>query len=257
MTQTCFENWKALVPDGTDAFFYEETDSTNTRAANAVLAGRDIPAWFVAAAQSQGRGRRGRNWISPKGNLFCSYLFFPRCDPEFFSFLPFSTALAVRDCFIELGLNERSVTCKWPNDVLVHEMKCSGILIEASGTGTTPKTVTIGIGLNLAHAPDASHFPATSVLREIGKAPALESAFTALAGSMHSRLQQWQDGHTASIKEEWSASAWGLGKTRLIRTTNEEFTATLLSLGDDGGLKVRLDDGTEKQIYAADVFGAP
>lgn len=257
MIQTVTENWKALVPSGADAFFYEETDSTNTRASATISSGRKHPAWFVAGAQNQGRGRRGRVWTSAKGNLFSSYLFFPDCDATLFSFLPFSASLAVRDCFVALGADQATVSCKWPNDVLINQKKCSGILIEAAGSGNKPKSVTIGIGLNLATAPDAPHFPATSVVGETGKTPTLKEAFAALASAVDFRLAQWRSGDVSSITQEWSSCAWGLGETRVVRTSNEEFTATLLTLGSDGGLKVRLDDGTEKQIYAADVFGAP
>src|SRR5581483_12247283 len=104
--------------------------STNTEARQRARAGERGPLWLTAAAQTEGRGRMARSWISPAGNLYASLLL---SDPSPFDRAPelaFVAALAVRDAVGATvpGLAKR-VTLKWPNDVLIGARKFSGILI--------------------------------------------------------------------------------------------------------------------------------
>lgn len=244
------------MPDGADAFFFSEIDTTNAEAARYAAGNAGSPTWFIAEKQTSGRGRRGRQWQSPVGNLYCSYLFSPRLKQTEYAGLPFAVALAVRDCCIELGVGEGNTRCKWPNDVLINDKKTSGILIEASGSGANAQQIIIGIGINLINKPESAQFPATSLYEETGKKHSIKFGFSKLAQCLHDRLTQWETEGVAGIAQDWRKIAWGMGQQRLIRTIDQEYTATLLALESDGGLKVRLDDGTEKSLYAADIFGA-
>jgi len=248
-------DWGLLAPHGTGVDFREVCESTNLLANAAGTNGLVRPTWFVAAEQKAGRGRRGRNWSSPVGNLYCSYIFRPLVKISELAKLPFLVSLAVRDTFVGLGCSPNNVLCKWPNDVLISEKKASGILIESNATpGLAADYVVVGIGLNLAHFPSDSLFPATSVALETGDTPKATSAFKILSHAIDNRIQSWIAKGSVDTINEWRVNAWGMGMRRLIRTNDESFHATLIGLHEDGGLSLRLDNGIEKQLYAGDVF---
>lgn len=150
------------------------------------------------------------------------------------------------------------VQCKWPNDVLIHERKCSGILIESSaGHNQMVDFVVIGVGLNLVNYPENSVFSATSLKKETGRVLAPSSAFKALSLCMHTRLENWDPRNVEPVIEEWRQASWGMGQRREIRTVDENFFATLEGLDEKGGLILTLDDGTKRKLYAGDVFEGP
>ena len=148
------------------------TGSTNAEARLRAQQGEVGPLWITAAAQTQGRGRHGRSWISPPGNLYASLLL---RDPSPFEYAPqfaFVAALALRDAVaLEAKALSPLLKFKWPNDLLLDGRKCAGLLIEGE---TTPAAepgkrfiVIIGIGVNCRNHPAAADgsidFPATDL----------------------------------------------------------------------------------------------
>ncbi len=243
------------MPNGVGAFFFEECDSTNARAAAFAKAGEQGPVWVIAGAQSAGRGRRGRAWTSETGNLYASLMFRPSIRAQDMAALPFIVALAVRDTFVALGAPEDQVQCKWPNDILIGGRKASGVLIESSARhGGLLDYVIIGIGMNLVHFPDDAAFGATSLRHATGLAVSVKDAVSVLAEKLYRRIDAWKVDDFKAVADEWTRYSWGLGQKRELRTHDETFTATLLGLSDDGALIARLDDGSEKRLYAGDVF---
>ncbi len=102
----------------------------------------------VAGRQTRGRGRHGRDWFSPEGNLYASILLRPGLPPARLSELGFVVALAAADA-ADAVLPGGRARLKWPNDVLVDGGKIAGILVEI----IEDNAAVIGIGLNIAHAP--------------------------------------------------------------------------------------------------------
>ena len=252
------QEWQALAPEGVSVCFYDECGSTNALAAERGSEGFDHPTWFVASKQTNGRGRRGRTWLSKNGNLFSSLLTHMDVDMGALATLPYVIALAVRDTFVDLGCSPEWVQCKWPNDVLINEKKASGILIESSaGDKGTVDFIVIGIGLNLAHFPSDAQFPATSLARELDTTIAPSKAFRSLAHNLNSRLEIWTPNDVGALIREWISFSWGLNQRRMIQTASESFMATLNGLDEKGGLDLVLDDGTKRKMYAGDVFAAP
>ncbi len=242
------------MPHGVGAHFYPELDSTNAFAQALTCQGERGPIWIAAGQQVAGKARQGRNWVSKPGNLYCSLLFAPQIAPADIAPLPFIVSLAVRDTFIALGVNPDVAQCKWPNDVLLHEKKASGILIESSASGNSIDYLIVGIGMNLAHYPDDAIFKATSFTEVASKQVDVRVALAILAEKLKGRLDAWRLGDFEPIRAEWLSCAWGFGNKRLIRTATETFTGTLVDLNSQGAVNVILDDGTEKTIYVADIF---
>jgi BirA family biotin operon repressor/biotin-[acetyl-CoA-carboxylase] ligase len=247
------------MPNGVRARFYEECDSTNAVAAQiATLEPSEKAVWIIAGKQNAGKGRRGRIWISKTGNLYCSLLWKPSLGLTDLASLPFITSLAVRDMFVDLGVQSDDARCKWPNDVLLSNKKASGILIESSAkAGGKLDYVVIGIGVNLMHYPSDAAFSATSLFDELdGLTKTPQDAIKSLANALYSRLDAFDATNPQNIYADWTNVSWGLGEVREIRTASETFTGTPVALADDGGLEVQTKDAGIVKIYAGDVFPA-
>jgi BirA family biotin operon repressor/biotin-[acetyl-CoA-carboxylase] ligase len=232
---------------------YDTIDSTNLEALRAARAGARGPLWIVAKRQTAGRGRRGRSWVSEPGNLYASLLLTDSSPPEHAAQLSFVAVLALYDAVAGRipGLASR-LSVKWPNDLLIDRMKCAGILIEGEGTAAV-----IGIGVNCAHHPADTDFPATD-LAAAGVRATPESLFGPLSAAMASRLRQWDRGIGFSvIRADWLARAAGLGKPIRIVLLEGERGGLFEGIDERGCLVLRLSNGTMQAIAAGDVLIGP
>lgn len=130
--------------------------STNAELIARVEAGKagEGRLWLTAGEQTAGRGRRGRSWSSPAGNLYASLALIDPAPPEHVGLLPLVAALAVRDAVAaELEGVEATVALKWPNDVLIEGAKCCGILLEATVMPDGRQAIVIGCGINIGAHP--------------------------------------------------------------------------------------------------------
>ena len=232
---------------------YETLGSTNAEALALSRAGERGPLWITAASQTAGRGRRGSAWVSKPGNLYASLLLTEPSVPAQAPQLSFVAALALHDavaaCAPSLG---PALKVKWPNDLLLGGAKLAGILIE--GENAPVLTVVIGIGVNCAHHPDDTPFPAT----DLAAARVLvtpEQTFAALTEAMHRRLAQWARGEGfAAIRADWLKRAAGLGQDVRVRLPEREFSGLFQGLDDAGRLLVA-QGGTVTPVTAGEVFG--
>jgi BirA family biotin operon repressor/biotin-[acetyl-CoA-carboxylase] ligase len=243
------------------------TGSTNAEARLKAQRGDNGPLWITATAQTQGRGRHGRGWISPPGNLYASLLM---RDPSPFEHAPqlaFVTALALRDA-IALKANTLApqLKFKWPNDLLLDGRKCAGILIEGEATpdnGTGKRfIVVIGIGVNCSSHPPRGDcmsdgrtgFPATD-LRAHGAAITPEQLFGRLSATMCLRIAQWDRGRGfPAILSDWLAHARGIGEPIAVRNGDAEMQGRFVGIDQSGRLMLEVKDGDIKTISAGDVF---
>jgi BirA family biotin operon repressor/biotin-[acetyl-CoA-carboxylase] ligase len=227
--------------------------STNDEALARARRGERGPLWITAEWQTAGRGRRGRRWASPPGNLYASLLLTDPSPRERAAGLAFVAALAVHDAVAGRipGLATR-LTLKWPNDVLIDGNKFAGILIEGEGA-----SVAVGIGINCAHHPAGTTFPATD-LAAAGVRASPEPLFAAVAAAMVQRLAQWDRGAGfAAIRADWLARAAGLHKPIRVALGDIEQAGLFESVDERGHLMLRLPDGTIQTIAAGDVATVP
>jgi BirA family biotin operon repressor/biotin-[acetyl-CoA-carboxylase] ligase len=240
--------------------------STNAQARLWAQRGERGPLWITATAQSEGRGRHGRAWISPPGNLYASLLL---SDPSPFEHAPqlaFVAALALRDAIVaEAAALTPQLAFKWPNDLLLAGDKCAGILIEGDAAldgeeAQAPKrlTVIVGIGVNCtSHPPRSSgtgSFPATD-LQAHGAEIMPAQLFRRLSATMCRRLAQWDRSHGfAAILADWLACARGIGEQITVRNNGAEVQGRFVWLDQAGRLLLELRNGTLTKISAGDVF---
>ena len=232
---------------------HEVLGSTNAEALELARRGERGPLWVTAERQSAGRGRRGRQWISPPGNLYASLLLTAPGAPEHWPQLSFVAALAVHDAVVEVAADLAPLLAiKWPNDLLLAGAKFAGILIEGEGGETS--ALMIGVGVNCANHPVDVDYPATD-LTAAGATVSVATLFDVLADKMQARLAQWNGGEGfASIRRDWLARAAGLGETVRVRLAQREVIGRFEALDETGGLLLRLADGKITTIAAGDVF---
>ena len=111
------------------------------------------PTWIMAHEQLDARGRRGRAWSNPKGNLSATLLMKPLCTAQAAAQRSFVAANALLEA-LSIYIDRRKISLKWPNDVLINGGKVAGILLESSGRGPFVDWLSVGIGVNLSYAPD-------------------------------------------------------------------------------------------------------
>tara|TARA_R110000824_G_scaffold155226_6_gene327736 strand:- start:26783 stop:27544 length:762 start_codon:yes stop_codon:yes gene_type:complete len=247
-----------MLPAGTTHKAFAEIDSTNEEARRLGAAGEAGPVWITAAVQTAGRGRRGREWVSPTGNFMGTLFLRPQASPRKAAELSFVAALAVHDAVASLLPPDMrpALKLKWPNDLLHEGRKCSGILLESSGiAGAELAWLAIGIGINLAQHPENLEYPATS-LAALGVGDVTpDDALAALAIAFDARIAQWRDVQGfAAIRQAWLARAAGLGGPITVRLSDQTFTGTFEGLAADGALEVRDEAGALRSVSAGDVF---
>lgn len=235
----------------------DQTDSTNADARRRADAGETGPLWVVARRQSEGRGRRGRAWDSEAGNLFATLLTTTRRSPAEAAQVTFIAALAVADLLDEWAPSSL-VTIKWPNDVMLAGHKTSGVLVESGAHENGGLWLAVGIGVNLAHAPEGTERPATALVHhlrgDVTAAPTVEAAAARLAEAFDVWTTRWETLGFEPILDAWRARTPGLDGPAVARLGRETVKGVAEGVAPDGALKLRLADGSLRLISAGDVF---
>ena len=230
--------------------------------------------WLRAERQTRGRGREGRAWVSPKGNLYASTLVRLRpgdpAAPSLSLVAGVSLAAIVGDLilagrmvmpqYIQAGREDprpspgrsdpdRGVSLKWPNDLLVRKAKIAGILLERADDA-----VVVGIGVNIVSHPDDVGRDTTSLARE-GVQIEPEALLRDLAAGFAGLVDLWRRDGLAPIRRAWLAKAHVVGTPLSVRLPDgTALTGLFDGLDPDGALILRLAGGERRVIHAADVF---
>lgn len=201
--------------------------------------------WLRAERQTSGKGRQGRAWDSPAGNLYLSTLVRVRPGEPSPATLALVAAVALEEAVSLFGVHPM---LKWPNDLLVGGAKLSGILLER-----VDDAVIIGFGVNLAHHPVDLDRPATSIAAH-APAPDPQVFAETLAEVFARWLSRWRDG-IGPVRDRWLARAHPLDTALTARLADGTSMEGLFDgLDAQGALILRLADGTTRVIHAGDVF---
>ena len=224
-----------------------ETGSTNVDMIALAATGLGEGVWLRADRQADGRGRQGRVWVSPPGNLYASTLVRIRPGDPPPATLALAAAVALHIA-VDVYLPGRALL-KWPNDLLIDGAKLSGILLERGGDA-----VVVGIGVNLAHHPTDTDRVATSLAAE-GMAVAPEDFVETLADAFARAVESWRGEGVDAVRRSWMARAHPTGTALTVRLPGDAAIDGLFDgLDVDGALILRLADGTRRVIHAGDVF---
>ena len=241
-------------PQGYALKTFDVIDSTNEEAKRLAAAGEPGPIWISAARQTAGRGRRGRSWDSPTGNLAATLMLRPGKSATECAQLSFVAAIAAADMLRDFA-SGADIRVKWPNDALADGRKIAGILLEsASAGGEAPAWLAIGLGINLAMHPDGTETPATSLKALGADVPSPDDALLHLAAHFARWYEVWRGEGFAAIRDAWLARAAGLGQRIRARLSNEETHGVFEGLDESGALLLRENAGTLRAISAGEVF---
>ncbi|MEL7284951.1 MAG: biotin--[acetyl-CoA-carboxylase] ligase [Pseudomonadota bacterium] len=232
-------------------YWFDEIDSTSEEAKRRAKRGETSPVWIAGRQQIAGKGRLGRQWVSPLGNLYTTVLFPEPGGLSVASRIPFAAALAVRDSCLS-AVPGLAAELKWPNDVRVHGHKLSGILTESGETHGTV-WVALGMGVNIQHVPENIEQAATSLVLE-GGSPALtpDIVLEALRPALQKRVEQARIDFSGLLAD-WLKAAEGRGQIVRAGSPSDRVEGVFEGLADDGGLILRLPDGAQRIIRAGDV----
>ena len=235
----------------------DSVDSTLSEAARIAPDHRG-PTWILAYEQTAARGRRGRAWAMPKGN-FAATLVLPLAnDLGQAALRSFVVSLALHEAFVAATGRQASFALKWPNDVLLNGGKVAGILLETVSTGMGMSHLAIGIGVNLAAAPDVADVEADA-LRPVAVTSALgvridPAQFLDLLAASYARFEdQFSRYGFAPIRAAWLAQAARLGEKITARTVQDEYIGTFRDVDETGQLVLETQAG-RVTIPAGDVY---
>ena len=259
---------------------FDAIDSTQEEARRQFLAGGNGPLWVLARWQTAGRGRGGRQWVSPPGNLHLSLLFRPEAAMRRWPELSLLAALVAHKAIARLlaqagrvDVRER-LALKWPNDLLLDGRKLGGILLETveaphanaapvpdapapTGNGVR-RALVIGWGVNLRHAPpdDVVRWSAISLAEALGDerlVPQPPLLFEVLRDAFWRWYQVWQSFGPKNVREAWLKRAHGLGGMVRLRHGGQELQGRFADLGPAGELVLELPDGGRRMLTAGEI----
>jgi len=226
------------------------TGSTNADLLARAVQGAPEGLWLRADAQDGGRGRLGRIWESPSGNLFASTIVRLRDTDPLPASLAFVTAVAVFDAVRQMA-PQVPICVKWPNDILTPDgAKLCGVLLERASDA-----VVVGIGLNLVWHPQNLDRKVTDLLTLGATPPDAQTAVEMVAEVFARYLAIWRQSGLEVIVRQWEARAHPRGTALSAKLPDGEHLDGLYAgLNEDGALQLRLADGAIRAIHAADVF---
>jgi BirA family transcriptional regulator, biotin operon repressor / biotin---[acetyl-CoA-carboxylase] ligase len=237
--------------------WFDQIGSTSEEATRRAQLGDHGPIWLVAGEQSAARGRRGRSWASPKGNLFATALFPFHGSLSEASRVCFAAGLALIDA-LEALTPVRGFRLKWPNDVQHGPSKLAGILIE-TGRGAredsscSPMWMSIGIGVNLVSAPIVAGRETTSLVGLGGPELAPLDVVSHLGQSLDHRIGQLLGSGFEGIRADWLSRAYGMDSMMNWNVGDQVKTGRFAGIDDEGAAILIGSGGDQFRVTAGDV----
>ena len=227
-------------------------DSTNSKASRIAKQPNFINQWILAEQQTTGKGRLGRQWDSPKGNLYATALYKENNGLQAAARVPFIASVAVAETIAAICPNV-CVTLKWPNDVIIGSSKVCGILVETGKCDDSAIWIACGIGINVNVAPLNTKQSVTCLANENETTfISVEDVFRKLKKQFECRIQQSYFDFE-SILERWRSMAIGLKEKIKIRVGDNVIEGIFMDIEQDGALCLSLNDGDTRIIRAGDV----
>jgi BirA family biotin operon repressor/biotin-[acetyl-CoA-carboxylase] ligase len=244
---------------GQKIHYFSEVTSTNDVAKKLATLGAEEGTMVIAEAQTCGRGRLGKGWLSPKGGLWFSVILYPKVKAKDAFKITFLTAVAIAKTIKKmLKLNAE---IEWPNDVLVSGKKVCGILTETSIRGETVDSVIVGVGINANI--DSNFFPedlkknATTLSAEVKKEVDREKLLRKLLEELEVYYRMLKENNFDSILEEWKQLNRLFGANVEVVSFNEKIEGQAVNVDQNGALIIKLADGTTRKVFSGDVTYLP
>jgi BirA family biotin operon repressor/biotin-[acetyl-CoA-carboxylase] ligase len=230
--------------------------STNSEARQLAEAGAPEGTLVVSEEQTEGKGRKGRDWISPKQTgIYATLILRPTLPIEDTPLLTLLTAVATAEAIKEVtGL---PATIKWPNDILINSRKVAGILTEVSSDVDRVEFALIGLGLNVntpsSALPKRLLYPATSLRAEAGSTQPRQRILASWLCHFEAEYAGLCSGNRKSLLDHWKALANITGRKASIRRVHDSVSGTIQDIDEDGALLLKTNDNKIMRILSGDV----
>ena len=242
------------LSSGYEVLEFDELDSTMLTLKDLALSGCNIKTVVRAKKQKQGRGRHGRVWSSPEGNLYFSLLREAEKNLKNNIFAPvFIVAISVAHSIIDVSQHKIIPKIKWPNDILINKSKIAGILIEHVNMENTKDLLNIGIGINIISNPRKTIYPATNLRKEnINISPTV--LLNVFLNQFDKIDKIYNVDGIEKIFEMWNDLGHKIGEPVSVKVRDKKITGRFNGLSKEGGLLLINEAGIEEVILAGDVF---
>ena len=235
---------------GHKILFLEEVDSTNNKAKQIALDSQDGDV-VVSETQHSGRGRRGREWHSPKGGIYISFILKPNISPERAPQITLLSSVALVETLNSMK-SKMNAKIKWPNDILISGRKISGILTELSSDMEKINYVVVGIGINLNTDLEDLPEKAASLKVEMGQEISVKLFLKSFFEHYDTVYQEYLDNGIDQIIEKWKKNSDTLGKNVKIIGINETYDGLAKDIDENGALILKTKE-KEIKVYSGDV----
>ncbi|MGD1036700.1 MAG: biotin--[acetyl-CoA-carboxylase] ligase [Roseiarcus sp.] len=234
---------------------YARLGSTSDEARRRAALGDPGRLWIVAGEQTRGRGRHGRSWSSPPGNLYASALVVEPCAAAIAPQIGFVAGVALVKAVEDLG--GAGVALKWPNDLLWNGAKLAGLLVEGVAAPGRGLACVVGVGVNCLSSPQGLACPVADLHAALQRAVSSDALFRRLAARFHEAIGVWSRGAGfAEIRARWLAAAAGLGGPIRVAGSRGSREGLFEGLDAEGRLLMRTA-GALETIESADIFLMP
>ncbi len=247
------------VPAATPVVAFDDLASTNSEALALLARGETGPLWISARRQSGGRGRMGRSWQGAPGNLHASILLTLPWELRDLPSLSLVAGVALAEAAAGIGTSRPDAPAnarpklKWPNDLMIGEAKCAGILVESGPSAGGCHGAVLGFGVNVSAAPDVDDRAVTCFLAH-GIETEPEVFRQLIDGALRElfSILNTPDGFSR-VREMWLSHAPQIGTALSVRSGDSRLTGQFAGLGADGTLLLEDEDGQVKSISYGDV----
>jgi BirA family biotin operon repressor/biotin-[acetyl-CoA-carboxylase] ligase len=235
--------------------YFTEVTSTNDVAKELATHGTEEGTVVIAETQTCGRGRLGRNWLSPKGGLWFSVILRPQVKPTDVFKITFLAAVAVAKTIRKMFKSNAEI--EWPNDVIVNGKKLCGILTETSVRGEIMDFVIVGIGINVNI--DMNLFPkdlknnVTTLAAEVKRDIDQEKFLHKLLEGLEAYYKMFKQSKFDLILDEWKQLNRLFGAKVEVANFHEKIRGQAVNVDQNGALIIRLADGTMRKITSGDI----
>ena len=248
-------NKKYFLPKEYQLLEYDEVNSTMTTAKNIAEIEEFSKSKIIwAKRQIQGRGRRGKKWISPSGNLYFSFIRKAENINKKHCFAPvYIVSLSLAETIQEISNRSLTPFLKWPNDILINGNKLAGILLENFSNKTNQDLLNIGIGININNSPKNVDYGTTFLKKENVNTSA-KSLLFCLFNFLSENEKIYKLSGINVILQKWKNYSHKINDRLFVRLGDDDFYCYYQGIDKDGALIVKLENKTIKKVYSGDIF---
>lgn len=237
---------------GKKIYYFDSIPTTMNAAMQLGMEGAPEGTLVLAEAQTKGKGRLGRTWVSPKyKGIYLSLILRPKISPDRAPILTLLAAVSICQAIKETtGLDSQ---IKWPNDIIMHNKKLGGILTELSAEMDEVNFVAVGIGLNVNNDKKTLMSTATSLKEQKKESISRVNLLQEGLRKIEANYLLFQEKGPQPIIVKWREYSLTLGKRVKVYCHTEHIEGEAIDIDTDGGLLVRKDSGVTEKVFSGDV----